>query len=331
VTETARVHEPFLLAVDSIQTLRYPDATSLPGGPGQVRSCADALVGLAKRENIAVLVTGHVTKDGDLAGPRTLEHAVDVVLSFEGDARTGLRTLAGGKNRFGPEGEVAWFEMGPDGLRETDGAGALAPGAGETGSALGLTMAGRRALAVEVQALAVPTDGPPRRQVSGLDLRRFSLIAAVLHRAAGLPLFRTELFGAAAGGVRLDDPGTDLAVAAAMASAVSGTAPPEHSAFVGEVSLTGQVRPVPGLDQRLAAASARGVREVFVPAAPEASGTGRRAGSGPTIVQVRTVAEALRWALGARRTGSAGRPPGRSPAGRREVATRATEPAETGI
>ena len=125
VLEAARAERPDLLVVDSIQALRDPEQTTLPGGPSQVRACTDALVSLAKRDGIAVVLAGQVTKDGDLAGPRTLEHAVDVVCSFDGDPRTGLRVLAGGKNRFGPEGEVAWMEMGPAGLTEVDPATVL--------------------------------------------------------------------------------------------------------------------------------------------------------------------------------------------------------------
>ena len=135
VLDAAEAHRPSLLAVDSIQTLRRPDVAGLPGGPAQVRACADALVELAKSQGIAVLVTGHVTKDGDLAGPRTLEHAVDVVLSFDGDPRSGFRVLSGGKNRFGPEGEVAWFEMEATGLREIDPSALLLSGGGGAGAA----------------------------------------------------------------------------------------------------------------------------------------------------------------------------------------------------
>ncbi|GIU99019.1 MAG: DNA repair protein RadA [Actinomycetota bacterium] len=199
VLDAARSAHPFLVAVDSIQTLRDPDAAQVPGGPAQVRSCTDALVGLAKELGIAVVLTGHVTKDGDLAGPRTLEHAVDVVLSFDGDPRSGLRVLAGGKNRFGAEGEVAWFEMTPTGLVEIDPTALLVPGEGEPGAATALPRAGRRALALEVQALVAPTEGTPRRQVTGLDGRRFQLVAAVLERA-GVRLGRSDLFGAASGG-----------------------------------------------------------------------------------------------------------------------------------
>ncbi len=288
VLDAVRVSRPFLLAVDSIQTLRDPDAGQVPGGPAQVRSCADALIGLAKAQGFAVLLTGHVTKDGDLAGPRTLEHAVDVVLTFDGDPRSGLRMLTGGKNRFGAEGEVAWFEMTAAGLAEIDPTALLVSGQGEPGAATALPQAGRRALAVEVQALVAPTEGPPRRQVTGLDARRFQLVAAVLERT-GVRLGRADLFGASSGGVRIDDPACDLAVAAALASAATGLAPPQGSAFIGEVSLTGLVRSAPAMGPRLAVARAAGVRTVFGPS----DGGGE---AGIRMVPVRHVEEALTWA-----------------------------------
>ena len=289
VLGTARERAPFLLAVDSIQSLRDPSAAQMPGGVTQVRNCTDALVGMAKEAGIAVVMTGHVTKDGDLAGPRALEHAVDVVLLFEGDARSGLRVLSGGKNRFGAEGESAWFEMGADGLHEIDPSAVLLQGARVPGAAIALPMAGRRALAVEVQALVGSVDGPARRQTTGLDARRFQLMAAVLARSAGYRLGRAELFGATSGGLRVDDPAADLAVAAALASAVSGVPPPEGAAFVGEVSLTGIVRQVSGMPQRLAAAAAAGCSFVYAAPGPDAL-------RHPLLVPVRDVSEALTWA-----------------------------------
>jgi DNA repair protein RadA/Sms len=291
VVRAADEVRPFLLAVDSIQTLRDSAGGQVVGGPSQVRACADALVGFAKSRGIAVLMTGHVTKDGDVAGPRTLEHAVDVILSFDGEPRSGLRMLSGGKNRFGAEGEIAWFEMREDGLAAIDPAGLLLTGDGHPGAAVALPTAGRRAIAVEVQALVVPGDGPPRRQATGLDPRRFQLVAAVLDRAAGLQLARSELFGAAAGGVKVDDPACDLAVAAALASAATGVAPPPATAFVGEVTLTGLVRPAAGMTRRTSAAHAAGVRTVVAPAA------GSDPSQGVTIRPVRTVAQAIGWAL----------------------------------
>jgi DNA repair protein RadA/Sms len=225
VVDAVRASHPFLVAVDSIQTLRDASGGQIPGGPSQVRSCTDALVGLAKSEGVTVLLAGHVTKDGDLAGPRTLEHAVDVVLSFEGDPRSGLRVLSGGKNRFGAEGEVAWFEMGMDGLHEIDPSGLLLSGRGEPGAATALPRAGRRALAVEIQSLVVPGEGPARRHATGLDSRRFQLVTAVVDRAMGIGVARAEVYGATSGGVR--------------------------------------VRPAPGWPGRLSAAQAAGIHTIF--------------------------------------------------------------------
>jgi DNA repair protein RadA/Sms len=223
-----------------------------------------------------------------VAGPRTLEHAVDTLLAFEGDPRSGLRILAAGKNRFGAEGEAAWFEMGPDGLREIDPADRLLEARGEAGAAVALCLAGRRAVAVEIQGLTVATETPPRRSVTGLDGRRFGMVAAVL-QGAGVSVGGLDLYGASAGGMRVDDPAADLAVAAALASARSGVPPPEGSAFVGEVSLTGTLRPARGMSLRLAAARAAGISTIFAPPG------GSEEGSGVRIRPVRTLREALSW------------------------------------
>jgi DNA repair protein RadA/Sms len=291
VLEAARDATPFLLAVDSIQAIRDPDGGQAPGGVAQVRTCADALVGLAKASGVAVVVTGHVTKDGDLAGPRALEHAVDVVLTFEGDPRSGLRLLVGGKNRFGTEGETAWFEMGPSGLAELQPEALLVSRERVSGSAVGLVLTGRRGLAADIQALVGPPAGAGRSHATGIDTRRFQLVAAVLERAAGWPLGRSELFGASPGGLRVDDPGCDLALAAALASAASGIPTPENAAFVGELALTGSVRPVPGMGARLRAARASGRTIVF---APDQSADPVE---GVEVVAVRYLRDALGWAL----------------------------------
>lgn len=306
VLDGARVLRPDVVVVDSIQSIRDPASPSLPGGTAQVRACADALVGLAKDAGIAIILAGQVTKDGDLAGPRTLEHAVDVVCSFDGDPRTGLRVLTCGKNRFGAEGEVAWFQMGASGLEEVDPAGVLAPSDGEPGAATALVLAGRRALAAEIQALTSYAEGPPRRHVSGLDPRRFGLVAAVVDRALGLRLTRSELYGSTAGGLRVDDPGTDLAVAAALASAATGVAPPSGSAFAGEVGLTGSLRAGPNAPSRLAAAAAAGVRTVFCAGGIDAP-------PGIRMVRVGRLEEALQW-VRPRKRGPSRRPGGSSEA-----------------
>ena len=289
VWDAARAERPFLLAVDSIQAMRDPESASLAGGPSQVRACADALVGLAKAEGITMVLTGHVTKEGDLAGPRTLEHAVDVVLSFGGDPRSGLRILASGKNRFGQEGEAAWFEMGPHGLSEVDPGRYLSPGGGAPGSATALLLAGRRALAVEIQALVLSGEGPPRRHATGIDVRRFSLVAAVLDQVAGVRMARSELYGASSAGLPVEDPACDLAIAAALASAARGVPTPERTAFVGEISLSGEVRASPGMPQRIAAARAAGIGAVYAPA-------GVAAQPGVAVTTVAHIRDALRWA-----------------------------------
>jgi DNA repair protein RadA/Sms len=294
VLAAAETEAPDVLFVDSIQTIRDVDVASLPGGTAQVRGCADALIRLAKERGVTVVLVGHVTKDGDLAGPRTLEHAVDVVLTFEGDHRSGLRVLVGGKNRFGPEGEVAWFEMGSSGLREAEAAGIAGRSPDEPGSAPTVVQAGRRAFAVDVQALVVPGEGPPRRHVAGLDARRFHIVAAATDRAARLRLSQAELYGTAAGGLRVDDPGADLAVAAAIASSSTGVAPPAGWGFVGEVALTGAVRPVPGLDLRVAAAAAAGLDTLVCAVA---RGPSEIAAGAVRLAPVRHVRDALTWAV----------------------------------
>jgi DNA repair protein RadA/Sms len=293
VTGATLAERPAVLIVDSIQTIRDSESDALPGGVAQVRGCTDSLVSLAKENGVAVLLVGHVTKEGDLAGPRTLEHAVDTVMTFEGDPRSGRRVLSGGKNRFGHEGEVAWYEMTSSGLTEAEAGPRLGEGKAEPGSATALALAGRRAFAVELQALVVPSEGPPRRQVSGLDLRRFQIVAAVTDRALRCRLIRSELYGTSSGGLRLDDPGVDLALAAALASASSGRPPPPATAYVGELSLTGTIRPVPGIETRLSAARAAGVETVVLPATGPGS---ERSGSSVRTIRASHVKEALSWA-----------------------------------
>jgi DNA repair protein RadA/Sms len=203
--------------------------------------------------------------------------------------------LCGGKNRFGPEGEIAWFEMGQAGLAEHPHGPLLRGSESEPGSATAVALAGRRAFAIDVQALVVPTDGPARRQVAGLDPRRFHLTAAVADRVAGVRLVRSELYGATAGGLRLDDPGADLAVAAALASSATGVAVPAGWAFIGEVSLTGAIRPVPGMDQRLAAAAGAGITRVMCAPGKRLEGS---VGGRVMIAGAGHLRAALAWAIG---------------------------------
>jgi DNA repair protein RadA/Sms len=294
VVASAGAERPSVLIVDSIHTIRDAGSDALAGGTGQVRACTDALVSLAKDDAIAVVLIGHVTKGGDLAGPRTLEHAVDAVLSFEGEPRSGLRVLVATKNRFGPEGEVAWFEMRQEGLAETEAGPRWGQGEAEPGCATAVTLAGRRAFAVDVQALVVPSDGPPRRQVTGLDPRRFHIVSAITDRSLGSRLGRSEIFGSSSGGLRLDDPGSDLAVALALASASAERPLPEATGFFGELALTGTIRPVAGSAQRLLAAAAAGLRTVVMPAS---GGVSEDVPSSLNVVRVKHVRQALSWAL----------------------------------
>jgi DNA repair protein RadA/Sms len=296
VVAAVQTERPAILVVDSIHTIRDPGSDALPGGTAQVRTCADGLIELAKQQGVTVLLIGHVTKGGELAGPRTLEHAVDVVLTFEGDPRSGLRILSGGKNRFGAEGEVAWFRMGAEGLVESDAGPHLGEGENEPGCATALAVAGRRAFAVDVQALVAPTDGPPRRQASGLDPRRFQIIAAVADRASvDAKIGRSEVFGNCSGGLHLDDPGADLAVALALASAGLGRSVRPGLGFAGELSLTGTLRPAGAMDLRLSAAGAAGLKEVIV-AAPEPAQ--KSAGRGIKVLQAGHLRDAIRLAFG---------------------------------
>jgi DNA repair protein RadA/Sms len=301
VVDAILSERPAVAVVDSIQAVRDSSLSSLPGGPAQVRACTDALIGVAKATGAIVLVAGQVTKEGEVAGPKTLEHAVDVVCAFDPADAAAHRVLTGGKNRFGPEGEVSWFEMTGAGLVEVDGSALLGGEDREVGAATALVAAGRRGIAVQVQALVGLHEGPPRRHVTGLDVRRFGLVAAVVDRSSGLRLGRVELYGAAAGGVRVEDAGADLAVAAALASASSGVAPPARAAFCGELSLTGAVRPVAGLGSRLAAAAAAGIEVVYAAGSADPP-------PGVRLVLVRRLRDALGWAGGREGTERTRRP-----------------------
>jgi DNA repair protein RadA/Sms len=245
---------PSLLIVDSVQTIQADNVDSLPGGPAQVREVASSLIRLAKSENIPVILVGHVTKDGQVAGPRTLEHLVDVVCHFEGDRQTALRFVRALKNRFGPTDEVGCFEMSGDGIQEVPDPSALfrsGSGQGASGTCTTIALEGRRALPVEIQALVVPTTAPqPRRVVNGVDSSRVAMVLAVLERRAGLKLSQADVYISTVGGIRLTEPAADLAIALAVASAIKDVALPSTLAAVGEISLSGEIRAVTSGDQR---------------------------------------------------------------------------------
>lgn len=241
--------EPQLLIVDSVQTVASSASDGLAGQPSQVREVASTLIRVAKDRHLPILLVGHVTKDGSIAGPRLLEHLVDVVCQFEGDRQTALRFVRALKNRFGPTDEVGCFEMTGDGIAEVpDPSGLfLSRGAtGVSGTCVTVALEGRRALPVEVQALLVKSTGPqPRRVVNGVDPSRVAMILAVLERRAKLSgVGQLDVYISTVGGVRLTEPAADLAIAVAIASAMHDRPVPHDMAAYGEISLAGEVRPV---------------------------------------------------------------------------------------
>lgn len=261
---------PSLLIVDSVQTIASPDIEGAAGGVTQTREVTSALIAAAKRHHITTVLVGHVTKDGNVAGPRALEHLVDVVISFEGDRHGPLRLVRAVKNRFGPCDEIGCFELVDDGITELpDPSGLFLGNRHEpaSGTAVTVTIEGRRPFVAEVQALVSPTGAPqPRRVTSGLESARIAMMLGVLERRAGLRLSTQDCFVATVGGVRLTEPATDLAVALAIASSVLDRPLPADLLVIGEVGLAGDVRPVRGLDRRLAEAARLGFRRAIVPA-----------------------------------------------------------------
>jgi DNA repair protein RadA/Sms len=260
---------PDVVVVDSIQTVWDPDLDSTPGSVGQVRDCAHQLVTAAKSGGPAVIMVGHVTKEGALAGPRVLEHVVDTVLSFEGDRHHAIRLLRATKHRFGPTGELGLFEMTGAGLEAVaDPAGLFLADRrpGNCGSVVFPSMEGYRPLLVEIQALVVSTPLPsPRRSVSGFDAGRLSLLLAVLDRRVGLSLVGHEVYVSVVGGVKVADPGADLAVCLALASAFTRRPVHDELVVLGEVGLGGEVRQVAQTPRRLSEAARLGFTRALIP------------------------------------------------------------------
>jgi DNA repair protein RadA/Sms len=271
VLATLEAERPRVCVVDSVQVLYDPSLSGSPGSVGQVREVAGRLMRLAKQREVAVVLVGHVTKEGALAGPRVLEHLVDCVLSFEGERERTYRTLRALKNRFGSTNEVGVFEMAESGLVEVADASQrfVAEATRAPGSAVVCAMEGSRPLLVEVQALVAPTElVPPRRVANGVDRNRLALVLAVLARHAGVSLGSSDVFVSVAGGVRIEEPGADLAVALAVASAARGVPLGGGSpvgAF-GELGLTGELRHVPHAERRRAEARKFGLDPVLEPA-----------------------------------------------------------------
>ncbi|GAA0510708.1 DNA repair protein RadA [Saccharopolyspora subtropica] len=261
--------KPGLLIVDSVQTVQSPDAEGSPGGVTQVRAVTTALVALAKERGLPVVLVGHVTKDGAVAGPRVLEHLVDVVLHFEGDRHSALRMLRGVKNRFGPADEVGCFEQRDDGIAEVPDPTGLFINRQETqvdGTAVTVMLEGKRPLLVEVQALVMQSQmAMPRRSVSGLDAARVSMMLAVLGKHGGVANGDQDVFAATVGGTRIGEPAADLAIALAIASSRRRKPLPANLVVVGEVGLAGEIRRVNGVGRRLAEAARLGFDRALVP------------------------------------------------------------------
>ena len=298
ILEHIQAVKPRVVVIDSIQTAYLSDLTSTAGSVSQVRECAARLQGLAKSSGVAVFLIGHVTKEGSLAGPKVLEHIVDTVLQLEGDRYQAYRLLRAVKNRFGATSEVGVFEMGGNGLVEVSNpseAFLAERMVNAPGSAIAVTMEGTRPLLVEIQGLtSVTTFGNPRRTPNGVDLYRLLLITAVLGKRAGVRLADQDVFVNIVGGLRVSEPAADLAIAAAITSSVTDRAAIADCALIGEIGLSGELRAVNHMEQRLREAKQLGFRTVIMPR------TIRKADEPPTgleIVQARSLREALEAAL----------------------------------
>ncbi len=282
---------PGLLVVDSVQTIASTQVEGSAGGVTQVRAVAAALIGLAKERGIATVLVGHVTKDGAIAGPRLLEHLVDVVLHFEGDRHSPLRIVRAVKNRFGPADEVGCFTLGDTGitgLADPSGLFLSARGTPVPGTCVTVAVEGRRPLLAEVQALVAQTQAAnPRRAVSGLDSARVAMVLAIVERRGEVKLAGSDVYTATVGGMRLLEPAADLAVALAVASAVHDRALPVDVVAIGELGLSGELRPVGGVQRRLTEAARLGFSRAIVPA-----GSGP-APSGIRVLEVGDLSQAL--------------------------------------
>ena len=269
IAKTIETGEFDLVIVDSIQTLAMDEISSAPGTVSQVTNCGNLIIRAAKATDTAVVIVGHVTKDGTLAGPKVLEHLVDVVLQFEGDRYGGFKTVRAVKNRFGATNEVAIFEMISSGLREVENPSAalLAERTNTDGSVILATLEGNRPILVEIQALATPTSfGYPKRTASGFDLNRLNLLIAVLERRTKLKLSEKDIFINVVGGMKLNDSAADLAICMAIASAVAGRKLDENYVVFGEVGLGGEIRSAFRSDQRIAEAKKLGFLHAIGPA-----------------------------------------------------------------
>lgn len=260
--------QPDLLVIDSIQTLFVPYIDSMPGSISQVRECAGELQRYAKTSNVAVFIIGHITKDGSIAGPKLLEHIVDTVLQFEGDQNYTYRILRTLKNRFGSSDEMGIYEMQAGGLREVSNPSELLLSQKEeelSGSAVAATIEGLRPMLIETQALvSKAVYGTPQRSATGFDLRRLSMLLAVLEKRGGFQMGIQDVFLNIAGGIRVDDPAIDLAIVAALISSLEDVAVPSNVCFAGEVGLSGEIRAVNRIEQRIQEADRLGFKVMYV-------------------------------------------------------------------
>ena len=288
--------QPNLIVIDSIQTIADPELSSPPGSVVQVRGCAHRLVQEAKRSNIPVVLVGHVTKEGGLAGPRVLEHVVDTVLSFEGERHNALRLLRASKHRFGPTSELGLFEMTDAGMVGVPDASQLFLAdrrTGVPGSVVVPTIEGQRPLLVELQALTNSVSGgaPPRRSAQGVDSGRLALLLAVLERRARISLAGHEVYASVVGGVKLAEPGADLGLCLALVSAVVNKPLPADLVVIGEVGLGGEVRQVAQVGRRLAEAARLGFTRAIVPASASAKVDGIRVEGAATLTEALALAQ----------------------------------------
>lgn len=290
--------KPNFLVIDSIQTVYLPEVTSAPGSVSQVRECTARFMRIAKGQGIATVLVGHVTKEGAIAGPRLLEHMVDCVLYFEGERHHSYRLLRAVKNRFGSTNEIGIFEMNESGLTEVTNPSELFLSErplGVAGSTVVASMEGTRPMLVELQALIASTHFPsPRRMATGVDHHRMGLIIAVLEKRMGMFLQNQDAYVNLAGGVKLDEPAVDLAIAVSIASSFRDVPTKPDDVIFGEVGLTGEVRAVSRAEQRVREAAKLGFKRVIL---PEKSMKGWQSPAGIQLIGVNTVADALAVAL----------------------------------
>ena len=297
VHQMHKMNAPVVI-LDSIQTMFSPQATSAPGSVVQVRECASSAIRCAKENGNCVIMVGHVTKEGAIAGPRVLEHMVDTVLYFEGERQGQFRILRAVKNRFGSTNEIGVFEMDQEGMREVRNPSELFISRREepvAGSAVSCAMEGTRPMLCEVQALVATTAfGQPRRTATGVDYNRMLMLTAVLERRAALPLSNQDIYINAAGGLKLNEPALDLCIAAAIASALRGAPIRKGMALIGEVGLTGEIRPVAQMQRRVLECAKLGFTTVL---APKGNQKGHAKMEGVDLIWVDDIAMALRLAL----------------------------------